>query len=70
MAANKQLTEFRAEMKADLTEIKTDLRHHIARTEALERFQAKWSGAFIALTALATLAGIGASAVKIWSFFQ
>jgi hypothetical protein len=67
---NKELADFRAEIRADLLEIKVDLKEHMSRTSLLEKFQARWSGAFIALTAMATLAGVLASAVKIWEAFR
>lgn len=53
-----------------LDKIDTNLEDHMARTSALEKFQAKWAGAFMTLTALATLAGIVAAVFKVAEAFH
>jgi len=62
--------EFRTEVRASLGEIRSDLKEHMRRTDALERFQARWSGAFIALTTLGTVGGIVIAVLKIAEFFR
>ena len=58
---------FEEEIGRRLTAIEKDLKDHMNRTLLLEQFQARWSGAFLALTGLATLAGVAFAAINAWA---
>ncbi len=61
-------SSFETEIRTVLVEVRADLKEHMRRTEALERFQAKWSGAFLAMTGVASLSGFAYTVVRLIEF--